>query len=85
LMVLPYTVNGYTFLVCATKIGSISLQGSEKRWEINSIGKWVPEADADKFVDYMHDVYCFRQQRMIKEKVVFYGQPDSYQLSLVPQ
>jgi hypothetical protein len=83
-MVLPFTVNGYTFVVCAIKVGSIALQGSEKKWEINSVGKWVPEADAEKFVEHLHPVYCFRRQCMVEEQVVFYGQPDSYQMNLVP-
>lgn len=83
-MVLPFTVDGYTFVVCAIKVGSISLQGAESKWAISSVGNWVPEEDAENFVEYLHDVYCFREHRMVKEKVVFYGQPDSYQMTLVP-
>lgn len=81
-MIPPCIRNGKAFVGCPSRLGTVKKDGpvTGKKLVISIQGNWINEEDADELTANKEDVWCFRENGLIKIYTVFYLNPSEAQL-----
>lgn len=78
-------INGLAFVVCPTRLGSITRVGpiTGKQHLINITGVWIDAIDAEILTERTEDVWCFKKRGNINIHTVLYLDPPRAELERI--